>query len=307
MAYCNGVDVSRYQSTINIKNISADFVIVKATEGTSGVNPYWRRQADQTLESGKVLGLYHYANGGDILQEFNHFWQTVHDYQGRAFFVLDWETINNPHVQQFRAWTDIFMRSLSGASHSTPVIYTSYTNMQYFRDCGFPLWIAQYKTCDEHKGFLEHPAGEDVYNCLIRQYSQNGRINGYTGDIDLNKLYGDINSLKKLYLTDGDLDMTTAAEVAQAVWNYGTEAYGFKGGALSWLGSGAKASMNVNDNYMSRRDDGGTGDGSNGDPITRIDWIDHRVRTMADQMNGVQSDLQTIKNALATIAQSLNK
>lgn len=306
MAYCNGIDVSRYQSNINIRAINCDFIIVKATEGAAGINPVFRRQADDVLKSGKVLGLYHYANGGNIDAEYNHFYNTVRDYVGRAFFVLDWETINNPHENLYTQWTDIFMRHVEQGTHSTPVLYTAYKNLSAFRDNKYPLWVAQYKTVDEHKGFLEHPAGEDAYNCLIRQYSQNGRINGYTGDIDLNKLYGDINSLKKLYLTDGDLDMTTADEVAKAVWNYATEDYGFKGAALSWLGSGSRAAMNVND-YVSRRDDGGTGDNTNGDFVTRIDWIDKRVRDLTDTMNNLNTDMQAVKTALSAIASTLQK
>ena len=39
MANSNGIDVSSYQSGINIKAIAGDFVIVKATQGVNYTNP----------------------------------------------------------------------------------------------------------------------------------------------------------------------------------------------------------------------------------------------------------------------------
>ena len=57
----NGIDISGWQSGIDVSSVDADFVIVKATGGVSFVNPDFRRQADQTLASGKLLGLYHFA------------------------------------------------------------------------------------------------------------------------------------------------------------------------------------------------------------------------------------------------------
>ena len=53
----NGIDISWYQRGINIAAVPADFVIVKATEGTGYINPCFRTQAAETLNSGKLLGI----------------------------------------------------------------------------------------------------------------------------------------------------------------------------------------------------------------------------------------------------------
>lgn len=35
----NGIDISNYQATLDLAKVPYDFVIVKATQGTSYVNP----------------------------------------------------------------------------------------------------------------------------------------------------------------------------------------------------------------------------------------------------------------------------
>ena len=91
----NGVDISSYQSSLNIAAVPADFVIVKATEGTGYTNPCFRAHADATLSSGKLLGIYHYISGGNWRAEAEYFVNTVKDYIGRAVLALDFESGGN--------------------------------------------------------------------------------------------------------------------------------------------------------------------------------------------------------------------
>ena len=37
----NGIDISRWQAGINLAAVPCEFVVIKATEGTTYVNPYW--------------------------------------------------------------------------------------------------------------------------------------------------------------------------------------------------------------------------------------------------------------------------
>ena len=60
--------------------------------------------------------------------------------------------------------------------------------MDRVKSVGYPLWIAQYAD-DEYTGFQKTPWNEGVYDCAIRQYSSHGRLDGYNGDLDLNKAY----------------------------------------------------------------------------------------------------------------------
>ena len=69
----NGIDISGWQAGIDLSVVPADFVIMKATQGTGFVSDDFTRQYQQAKETGKLLGIYHYAKGGDYVAEANHF------------------------------------------------------------------------------------------------------------------------------------------------------------------------------------------------------------------------------------------
>ena len=73
MAYMNGIDIASYQSNINLAAVPCDFVIVKATQGTSYINPDCARAVDQALRLGKAVGIYVYLSGTGAQQEIDFF------------------------------------------------------------------------------------------------------------------------------------------------------------------------------------------------------------------------------------------
>lgn len=189
----NGIDISSYQSSINIAAVPADFVIVKATEGTGYINPCFRAHADATLNSGKLLGIYHYISGGNWQAEAEYFVNAVKDYVGRAVLALDFESGGNS------AYDDIaYLQQCAQAVYNLTGVRTLLYGGQrdYGRlaavskatNCG--LWIAQYRDC-AHIGYQNAPWNEGAYECAIRQYSSAGALPNYGGNLDLNKFYGD--------------------------------------------------------------------------------------------------------------------
>jgi GH25 family lysozyme M1 (1,4-beta-N-acetylmuramidase) len=108
----NGIDISDWQRDIWIPGVEGDFVIVKATGGTHYVSPSWRWQADQVLESGKLLGFYHYAmeygEYNSPWDEARHFLDTIADYKGKCLLALDFEAdAQSLPVSWARQWMDI--------------------------------------------------------------------------------------------------------------------------------------------------------------------------------------------------------
>ena len=87
----NGIDISSHQNGINLNAVPCDFVITKATQGTSYVNPDCDRAYQQAKAAGKCLGVYHYASGGGAIAEADFFLKNVQGYIGEAILVLDWE------------------------------------------------------------------------------------------------------------------------------------------------------------------------------------------------------------------------
>lgn len=196
----NGIDISAWQGdeNINLSKVPFDFCIVKATEGTSYKNRYFTSHCDAVLKKKKLLGAYHYANGGDVQKEADYFLAYAKKYIGKAILVLDWEAKNNPlfgvkDLEWCLQWCS-YVQKKTGIK---PIIYVQKSAMNAVKKAGYGLWVAQYPDYNE-TGYQAHPWNEGAYNCLIRQYTSVGKLSGYAGSLDLNKAYISAASWNKL-------------------------------------------------------------------------------------------------------------
>ena len=187
----NGIDISAWQGdkNINLSKVPFDFCIVKATEGTSYKNRYFTSHCDAVLKKKKLLGAYHYANGGDVQKEADYFLAYAKKYIGKAILVLDWEAKNNPlfgvkDLEWCLQWCS-YVQKKTGIK---PIIYVQKSAMNAVKKAGYGLWVAQYPDYNE-TGYQAHPWNEGAYNCLIRQYTSVGKLSGYSDSLDLNKAY----------------------------------------------------------------------------------------------------------------------
>lgn len=183
-----GIDCASYQAGIDPSVVPCDFVIVKSTEGTTYVNPDFKRLAEATIAAGKALGIYHYASGGNATAEANHMLDVAGGYIGRAIFCLDWERVNNELFEsgEDAAWIDEFCKVIEGRVGSFCLVYISESFMGFAR--GHKLWVAQYADMNP-TGYQDDPWNEGAYDCAIRQYTSTGRLDGWSDDLDLDKAY----------------------------------------------------------------------------------------------------------------------
>lgn len=193
MAYLNGIDVSNWQAGINLAAVPADFVIMKATQGTHYVSPDCDRQYQQAKKAGRCLGVYHYAEGGDYKAEADYFLRNVKGYIGEAILCLDWEGTDNPTFNsgKDKAWIKNWCDYVTKQTGVKPMVYLSKSYLGFVSGIGdYGLWVAQYADMNQ-TGYQATPWNEGAYSCAIRQYSSAGRLSGYSGNLDLNKFYGD--------------------------------------------------------------------------------------------------------------------
>ena len=188
----NGIDISNWQSGINLAVVPCDFVVIKATEGTGYVNPDYERAYRQAKTAGKCLGIYHYASGGNIQAEAEYFLKNAGSRVGEAMLVLDWEGRSNPAFGvNDREWVKAWCNYISTKTSVNPVVYVQQSMMSRLQNIGnYGLWVAQYASM-EPIGYQENPWNEGAYACVMRQYSSSGRLSGWNGNLDLNKFYGD--------------------------------------------------------------------------------------------------------------------
>ena len=196
----NGIDISSWQTGIDLTAVPADFVIIKATEGTGYVNPDCDRAYQQAKQAGKLRGVYHYANGGNATAEADYFLANIEGYIKDAILCLDWESQNNALCGTggpARTWISNWCKRIVEKTGVKPLIYASaslYSEVSGIGDYG--LWIAQYAD-NSDTGYQDTPWNEGAYDCAIRQYSSHGRLSGWNGNLDLNKAYMDATAWGK--------------------------------------------------------------------------------------------------------------
>lgn len=186
-----GIDISHWQKGLNLSAIDFDFVIMKATEGTKFVDNCCDSFYQKAKSMGKFLGVYHYANGQDYKAEADFFIEHVKNYIGEALLVLDWESQGNSQWNKSdRAWVKNWCDYVYAKTGVKPVIYIQKSAMTKVMDLGYKLWIAQYPDY-KPTGYQDKPWNEGAYDCLMRQYTSSGKLSGYSGNLDLDKFYGD--------------------------------------------------------------------------------------------------------------------
>ena len=187
----NGIDISSYQSGIDLTVVPCDFVIIKATQGTGYVNPDCDRAYQQAKRAGKLRGTYHYVGGGNAVAEADYYINNIKGYIGEAILAIDWEAEQNGAWGN-EAYLEQLVRRVIERTGVKPLIYSMASRYAQVAavakklDCG--LWVAEYADMNP-TGYQAHPWREGAYGCAIRQYASTGRLNGWGGNLDLNIAY----------------------------------------------------------------------------------------------------------------------
>lgn len=196
----NGADVASYQSKLDPAAMTTtDFIVVKFTQGIDYINPYADRQYSQSKAAGKLLGAYHYAEGGDAKAEAQYFVRSLGNRVGECILALDWEGTQNPKfgTGQDVAWCLAWLNEVYRLTSVRPLIYMSKSVCRKYNWSPvagqYPLWCAQYGSnaaTDYQSNPWTDSNGFGAWKSdTIRQYSSKGRITGYSANIDIDKAY----------------------------------------------------------------------------------------------------------------------
>ena len=190
--HAHGIDISSHQAGLNVAGLWADFVIVKATEDNDYVNPYMVSQANSTLGASKRLGFYHFARPGDAAEQARYFVSAVGSLRGKATLWLDWEA---NAVEQGPGWAKTFLDTVRSLTGATPGIYMNGSAVNGYDWSAvasqYPLWYAGGPDYSDYGSSYSDPAVPNVSYWgapLIHQYTEDGRLPGYSGTLDLNRL-----------------------------------------------------------------------------------------------------------------------
>lgn len=205
-ANMNGIDVSNWQRGIDVTQMhGVEFVIAKATEGTSYVNPDCDRVYQDAKNSGKKTGVYHFARKGDAIVQAKYFVNHISGYIGHSVLVLDYES---SAVDQGVGWAKDWLDAVYNMTGVKPVIYMSNSVIHRYDWSSvsehYSLWNAGYYSgYNTIYGFVDNPPlrgslGEFYDNTVLYQYTSSGRLRGWSGNLDLDIFYGDNADWDKL-------------------------------------------------------------------------------------------------------------
>lgn len=199
----HGIDISHYQGKINWDRLRSNalidgcplrFIIVKATEGSSQIDPNFNDNFYQAREYGFVRGAYHFWSvHSSARAQANFFLKKVHLLTGDLPPVLDIEhKSQGQSVEDFQTDVLTWLHIVEDKYHVKPIIYTYYKFKQAYLSTpvfdDYPYWIAHYYVDKvEYKGKWK-----------FWQHTDTGVLPGITGNVDLNIYNGSYYDLMRL-------------------------------------------------------------------------------------------------------------
>ncbi|MFC9651795.1 glycoside hydrolase family 25 protein [Streptomyces sp. NPDC059892] len=139
-----GIDVSSHQSS-SYSTADLDFVFVKATEGTSYVNPKMTAQAGRARDAGLVVGFYHFLRPGDMKAQARYFVEKCASVEYDPLFA-DWEDDGVSCAEKDAFISEV--KRLRGSNHRVGLYCGQYywLHRDTTSNVGDALWIADYVT-----------------------------------------------------------------------------------------------------------------------------------------------------------------
>jgi lysozyme len=217
----HGIDVSRFQGRIDWQRVgetNVEFAFLQASRGSGedcaveptrcGADEFYARNYARARENGIRVGPYHRAfTGGegrlglkrDARREAKVFLAEVGALRGEDLLpVLDVETpFDDLDPRELRTWVRNWLIKVEKELGAKPIIYTNDSSWAATGDTtafarhGHPLWVANFD--------VEAPKVPALnWNGLgwsIWQYTNTGRVQGITGNVDENVARVSLNSL----------------------------------------------------------------------------------------------------------------
>lgn len=190
-----GVDVSSYQGNIDwdILSENIDFAYIKATEGSSFVDPEFEKNFENAQKTEIRIGAYHFFSfdsGGDT--QADNFIKNVPKTDNMLPPAVDVEFYADkefapPEREDVQRELTVFIDRLTQYYGISPVIYS--TRRAYDRYIS-----GSYKNCDIWiRDIFTEPVLSDRERWVFWQYSEKGIMQCYDGEerfIDMNVFYG---------------------------------------------------------------------------------------------------------------------
>lgn len=214
-------DISSFQRGMSVKGL---VVCVKATQGTSYVNPYYETWVAQAAYAWG----YHFLEHGNAAAQAQHY----HSVAGKTPCMIDCEPdgSSKPTVADCVTFATE-LRRLGGVCELAyfPKWYAGAQSLKGLSQAGLKLVSSNYTSySDSGPGWASYGGLTPV----VWQYTDKAKVNGYA--VDANAFKGTLDELKALVdgtTKDDDMTPTQAAQLArieEAVTGHGIASAGYR-------------------------------------------------------------------------------
>lgn len=175
------IDISKWNGSINWSKVKAsgvNGVIIRCGVGQSGVDTMFKTNIAGALAAGLKVGTYTYSKSSTkdgAIAEAKNTIAAVSPYKEKLYYPVFIDVEQSGTEKASKTVVTAFMETVKQAGYKTGVYCSSSWRKTYLSgvsaDC---WWIAQWSS--------KQP------DCNIWQYSSNGKVNGITGAVDLDKV-----------------------------------------------------------------------------------------------------------------------
>lgn len=196
-----GIDVSKHQKTVDWAKVKAagyKFAIIRAGFGKSTVDKYFKRNIEECARLEIPVGIFWFSyalNEAQVKQEAAFCLKTIAPYKIEypVFFDLEYDTdrymrengvtLTNTIATRH---AEVFLEAIEAAGYYAG-LYANPDYLSRFFDASllkkYDLWLANYK---KNPDFSSPPR-----SCGIWQHSSTAKVNGISGNVDVNVAYKD--------------------------------------------------------------------------------------------------------------------
>lgn len=200
MAKIVGNDISEWQGQVdwNTYKNNTNFVIIRATIGTSRVDKQFVKNRDSARAANLPLGFYHYSypQFNTPEAEADYCVAQLADIKSGEIIVLDFEEAwGGDHVDFCKRFLDRVSSKLNGYK---PLIYLNQAQLKAkdwkpVAAAGYGLWVAAYTYDPNNNTFFSGPWAV----VAMQQWTSSQKIPGISGNVDGNVFFGDAETFRK--------------------------------------------------------------------------------------------------------------
>ena len=198
-----GIDISKHNGTINwskVKN-NIDFAIIRCGYGMDQTNQddeQYTNNIRDCIENGIPFGvyLYSYANTLEKAQsEAEHVLRLVNSYKDKLTLGIWYDIEDKIQRDLGKDFLEQIINTFCNKVKENGYNVGIYANKDWFTNRisdniknSYPLWVAGY---GNNNGEPHYNYRYEHNNMIIFQYTSKGKVEGISGNVDLNEYYGD--------------------------------------------------------------------------------------------------------------------